>query len=101
MKILITAILFYLLILLQTTFLVHFNICGIVPNLVFISIIIWNIFEYPKKNLGLFSAGIGGFYLDVFSNRPMGFYILILIGLAVIIKFILKKYVQIPFLERT
>lgn len=99
-KILILSIAFYCLILLQTSFLVHFSIFGIIPNFVLIVVILWNFFEQPKSDLGIYSALIGGFFIDVFSSRPIGFYILILVILAIFIKFILKKHVRIPIIER-
>lgn len=100
-KILFIIILFYFLALLQSTFLVHFNISGMTLNLVLIFVVIWNVFEKPKSFLGIFSAGMGGFFLDIFSHRPIGFNILILIGIAIFIKLIFKKYVQLPFIEKT
>jgi len=96
-KILISIILFYFLALLQTSFLAHFSICGIVPNLILITVILWNFFEKPKDYSGLYGAAIGGFFLDIFSNRFVGFYILISLALAIIIKLVIRKYVRIPF----
>ena len=93
-KILILIIALYCLTLFQTSFFVHFSIFGVIPNFVLIAVILWNFFEQPKSNLGIYSALIGGFFLDVFSGRPIGFYILIFI------KFILKKHVRIPIIER-
>lgn len=100
-KFLISLSLYYTLVLLQTSFFVHFNISGIILNLVLISVILWNLFEKSKSSFGLFNALIGGFFLDVFSNRIIGFYILILMGLAIFIKLFIKKYVRIPFFART
>ncbi len=99
-KILISVILLYFLALLQTSFLVHFSISGIVPNLILILIILWNLFEKSKNYFGLSNALVGGFFLDIFSNRPIGFFILILGMTAVFIKFFIKNYVRIPFIER-
>ena len=99
-KILFAIIFLYFLTLLQTTFLVHFNISGIVINFVLILIILWNIFEDSKDYSGLFVAIIGGFYLDVFSNVIMGFNILILAIIAVSIKLIFRKHVHFPFIEK-
>jgi len=99
-KVLISIIIFYFLSLLQTSFLVHFSICGIVPNLILIIVILWNFFEKPKNYSGLYIAVIGGFFLDIFSNRFIGFYILISLTLAIIIKLVLRKHVRIPFSEK-
>ena len=90
-KILFLIILFYLLVLLQTSFLVHFSIFGIVPNLMVVLVILWNIFEKQEKQLGLANALIGGIFLDIFSSGLFGFYIFILLIISVFIKFYLKK----------
>jgi len=99
-KILISIVIFYILVLLQASFLVHFSVWGIVPNLILIAIIFWNFFEKKKSYLGLYNALIGGFFLDIFSNKFIGFYILISLTLAIIIKLIFRKHVQIPFSKK-
>ncbi len=99
-KILVSVILYYIFILLQTSFLVHFSFFGLVLNLILISVIIWNILEKSETLFGLSNAVIGGFFLDVFSSRMFGFHILILLALAIFIKFVLKKYVRIPIIKK-
>lgn len=98
MKVLIIFISFYLLALLQASFFIHFDILG--ANFIFIAVIVWNLLEKPQKYSGLLGAGIGGFFLDIFSSRPIGFNILILLAIAFFIKLILKNYVRIPFIEK-
>lgn len=90
------AIIFFILTLVQTSILVHFMIFGIVLNISLISVVLMNIFENPKSNLGLYAAVISGFFLDIFSMRPFGFWILILFLVALFIKLIFRKYVRIP-----
>lgn len=92
-------IFFYVLALFQTSFLVHFKIFGQIPNLILISVIIINFFEGPKYYSSFFAAVIGGFFLDIFSDKPIGLSILILLIISFFIKFILKKYVQIPTIK--
>ncbi len=99
-KTLVSIILYYIFILLQTSFLVHFSIFGLVLNLILISVIIWNILEKSETLFGLSNAVIGGFFLDLFSSRMFGFHILILLALAIFIKFVLKKYVRIPIIKK-
>ncbi len=97
-------ILFYFLALLQTSFLVHFNMgrwLGWTPNLIFILVIFWSLFGKSEDFLGVFNALIGGFFLDVFSNRIIGFNILILLAIVLFIKLVFKKYVRIPTLKKT
>ena len=55
-----------------------------------------NLFEAQKGKLGLFGAFFGGFFLDIFSENFIGFWVLILLAIAVFIKFILRKYVRFP-----
>ena len=93
----------YFLTLIQGTFLVHFPILGIVPNLVLITAIFVNLIEKPENRLGLVTALISGFYLDVFSfghNWFFGFYMLIFLIISLFIKLIFKSYVQIPFFDK-
>lgn len=96
---LIIILFFYILILFQISFLIHFNVGGIIPNLIVIGVIFWNLFESPQKKFGILSAIVGGFFLDIFSQRPIGFHIAFLMVLAIFLKFIFKKYVRIPKLK--
>lgn len=99
-KFLILILLFYLLALFEASFLIHFEKLSRVPSLILILIILLNFLEKPEKNPGIFSAFIGGFFWDIFSSRPIGFHILILIILAIFIKLILSKYVRIQITKR-
>lgn len=93
-KLVIIAVLFYFLALLQTSFLVHFNIKGMVPNFILLSVILINLFEPQKEKTGIFAAFIGGFFLDIWSVHIFGTEILILLAIAIFIKFFIKKYVR-------
>ena len=90
----------YILALFQTSFLVYFDISGYVLNFILITVIFVSLLENPPKNLGISSAFIGGFFLDIFSENFLGFYVLILLGVSLFIKFILRKYVRIPTIKR-
>lgn len=96
-KTLISIIVLYFLVLFQTSFLVHFALWGVVPNLVMLLVIILSIYDKQDSYLGLYNAVIGGFFLDIFSNRIIGFNILILVILSILLKLIFNKYVRIPF----
>ena len=107
-KILILAILFYILVLLQTSFLVHFNIFGHVPNFILLLVVVLSISEPPTiffkkvaggENSGVWGAVFGGFFLDIFSSGPIGFQILIYMAISIFIKLILKKYLWINILK--
>lgn len=97
---LIFILIFYFLILFETSFLSHFDIFQgrfFQVSLILILIFFINLFEKPQSYSGLWSASIGGFFLDIFSENFIGFYTIISIILAIFIKFIIKKYVKIPF----
>lgn len=89
-KIIISLLFFYVLALFQTSFLVHFSAL----NLILILIFFLNLFEKSEENFGLISALIGGFFLDVFSERTIGFHVLILFLLSLSIKLILRRYIR-------
>jgi len=99
-KTLILILFFYTISLFQTSFLIHFSILRSLPNLILISVILMNFLEEPKEDSAIPSAVIGGFFWDIFSERPIGFGILILLGVTLLLKLILRKYVRIPTLER-
>lgn len=85
----------YILTLLQTSFFPHFP-GGYWLNLVLIAVVVVSLFENRKEKLGFFGAFFGGFFLDIFSENFIGFWVLILLAIAVFIKFVFKKYVRFP-----
>jgi len=87
-KIIFSLILFYFLAIIQTSFLVHYQINGGSLNLVLISIILFNFFEKKESRLGLIIAGAGGLYLDIFSPYFPGLFALLGIGTALLIRVI-------------
>lgn len=99
-KPLIVIIMFYFFALLQSSFFVHFNLFGAVPNLVFVLFFLLLFFEQPgsfapfsKGFDAIFLALVGGFFLDVFSFAYLGpsVAIFLIIGALLIkIKKILK-----------
>lgn len=99
-KALILFLILFILVLLQTSFLVHFNIFGFVPNLVIIFVIFLDFFEKEKNffSPAFFNSLFGGLFLDVFSRHQIGFYIIILIGLYIFVK-IIKKHVRTPVIK--
>jgi len=98
-KILVFIIIFYFLALVQTSFLVHFKVWNMVPNLILFLVVVWNVFERADNKFGLYQAIIGGFFLDIFSDKFIGFNILILVISVILIKLFFKRYVRIPFFE--
>ena len=94
-KILIFILFFYLLALWQTSFLVHFKVLALAP-LILIAVILINLLENTRHYSGIFAGFVGGFFLDIFSSGFIGFYVLILVASAVLIKIILRSYVWSP-----
>jgi len=90
-KILLSVFLLFFLVLIQTSFLVHFDISGVNLNLVLIAVVLVNFFERPWRKRGLVVAAIGGFYLDLFSDFRIGVSVLTLFILALLIKRILRS----------
>jgi len=82
---------FYFLTLLQASFFIHFS--NYVPNLVLIAVVLINLFEKQKSAFGIFSAFVGGFFLDVFFGPYIGYYILICFLTSLFIKLVFKRYV--------
>lgn len=98
-KIFIFIIIFYFFVLVQTSFLIYFKVWNMVPNLILFLVVVWNVFEKADNRFGLYQAIIGGFFLDIFSNRFIGFNILILVISVILIKLFFRRYVRIPFFE--
>lgn len=92
----VAVILFYILTLIQTSFLAHFPSFSVFPNLTIIAVLLINLLEKKQGYYGLLSSLIGGFFLDIFSGSMfVGFYMIIFLFLSLFIKFILKSNVQI------
>ncbi len=87
----------YFLALFQVSFLIHFPVWGMTPNLIYLFIILLNFFEKPKRNDGFYVSFFAGLFLDIFSGGIIGLNVLILSLIALILKMLTNKYVQIPF----
>ena len=102
-KIIFFIVIFYILALLQTSFLVHFGIRGFLPNFVLIAVVFINLFSSSVRDRAA-SALIGGFYLDVFSLGQtggfFGFYIAAMLALFISLKIISEKYVRLPVAKK-
>ena len=91
---------FYFLTLLQSSFFPHFPF-GHWLNLVLIAVVLINLFTPHHSWWGVISAFFGGFFLDIFSEKFFGFWVLLLLAASILIKFILKKYVRFPVFRRS
>jgi rod shape-determining protein MreD len=90
----------YFLVVFQTSFLARFSVFNLLPNLAIILVCILSLLEEQKEMSALIIAATVGFWLDVFSSKPIGFHIIILLLASVFIKTVIKKYVRIPTQER-
>ncbi|OGZ19550.1 MAG: hypothetical protein A3F95_02105 [Candidatus Nealsonbacteria bacterium RIFCSPLOWO2_12_FULL_39_31] len=100
-KFILITIFFYFLTLFQTSFLVHFAVFGRTLNFVAFAVILWNIFERKENSRGFYVAGMAGLFLDIFSTGFIGANFATLIIVSALIKFLLKRYVKIPFFEES
>ena len=99
-------LLFIFLGILQTSFLVHFNIIGANLNLIFILFYLIVFFERSQKYIqGIFSAIVAGFFLDALSSFYFGISFIYLLIITFIIKYILhllkKKRGEYPIIYFT
>ena len=85
---------FFILALLQVSFLPHFPLWGWVPNLVLISLVI--LASFASIKVGFEAALAGGFLLDIYSSLPFGFWIILSFMLFFAARYILKNYVRLP-----
>jgi rod shape-determining protein MreD len=92
---------FYTLSLVQTSFMVHFDIPAFLSNLILILVILINLFQKTDNYSGVIAAIFAGLFLDIFSSWPIGFWTLLLFLISIFIKKILKDYVRIPSAIRT
>ncbi|MEA3453097.1 MAG: hypothetical protein U9Q96_02045 [Patescibacteria group bacterium] len=93
-NIIFSLILFYFLALVQTSFLVHYEIRGSLLNIVFLLIILFNFFDENENKLGLVVGITGGFYLDVFCSSYPGLFTLLGIAIALLVR-MLKPFFEI------
>jgi len=53
-------------------------------------------FERKSGRLGWAAAGVSGLFLDLYSQKFFGFWIIVLAIIVALIKFVFKKYVRVP-----
>lgn len=84
----------------QAGFVSHFTVFGgwwfEWVNFVTAPVAIIAVFEHRRRNLGWFAAISGGLFLDIYSARFFGFWVIFLLILTALVKFGIKKYVRIP-----
>ena len=85
---------FFALSFLQVSFLPHFPVAGWVPNIVLLSLVAFAFFASLPS--GVEAAFAGGFFLDLSSHLPFGFWIILSLILFWGIRHILHNYVRLP-----
>lgn len=65
-------------------------------NFCTLSVAVISLFERRRGKLGWFASVFTGLFLDLYSRYFFGFWIIVLIVLTSIIKFVIKKYVRAP-----
>jgi len=98
LRILTIIIFFYFLVLLQTSFLIHFNIVGGLINyiIILIPLLVISFLTPQNQREDIVAAFSAGFFLDIFSGQPIGVSILIFLSITLFVKFILKKHINLP-----
>lgn len=92
--------LFYFFALLQVSFMPHIVFFGIIQNILVTVFLLFLLFE-KNFSFSLFGAVFAGFFLDIFSQHPIGLSISILLFLRLGIKFLISFYVRLPlFFQR-
>lgn len=96
-KIIVLTLVFYFLVVFQTSFLAHFKFLSFLPSLGIIFLIFLNIFEKPQEKSAIIISFVSGFLLDIFSSKPFGFYTLIFLLISLVMKLVIKQYLRLEF----
>lgn len=80
----------------QVSFLPHFPIAGIVPNVFFLCFILFSALEKTDSNRWVALALSGGILLDSSLSPFIGFWVLILLGSGFGVQFIKRRYMRTP-----
>ena len=80
--------------LLQVSFLPPLSLSGWVPNLLLISLLV--LASFASVTAGVVAALAGGFFLDLYSHLPFGFWIVLSLILFLAARHILRNYVRLP-----
>lgn len=89
-KFLLFSLIFYILALVQTSFLPRFSIFGQIPNLILITLFLIIIFDEGAVGIFPFEAALSGLFLDIFSRRLLGVSIFLLCLASIFLQEILK-----------
>jgi hypothetical protein len=95
MKYIVLIFFMYVLVLLQTSFVVAVSFPLVLVATVGIALV------EPKGSFGsIIASGAGGLLLDMFSVHMFGFWVLVLLLCVGITKLVVQRYVQLPFFQK-
>jgi len=86
------ALIFYLIALAQSSFAPYFLIW--LPNFSLLLVALVNFLEPKDEIFGFGAAFLGGFFLDIFSEKFFGYYVIISLGIAFLFKGLLKNIIR-------
>jgi rod shape-determining protein MreD len=90
-KLLFTFLLFYILVVFQTSFLISFSIKEQIPNLVLIALFLIIFLGKEMSSSFPIESFLAGFFLDLFSSKTFGLSIVILVAITFLLKKILRE----------
>lgn len=94
LKFLLSAFVLYLLIVLESS-IFHLSFLSFILGLIFV--ITFNVIESPSKSTGIFVALWAGLLIDIYSSVFFfGFYSIVLMAIAILLKLFIVRYVRIP-----
>ncbi|MBD3208610.1 MAG: hypothetical protein GF370_04110 [Candidatus Nealsonbacteria bacterium] len=91
-KLISIALVFYLIALAQSSFAPYLLIW--LPNFSLILVGLINLLEPKDEVFGFGAAFLGGFFLDVFSENFFGYYVIISLAIALLLKGLLKNIIR-------
>lgn len=92
-------LLFFILTLVQTSFLVHFSLAGFILPVVLLAVSGMALLEPPRSLASVQGSVIGGVFLDAMSSHFFGFWTAILVLLSLAITYIMRAYVRFPLFK--
>lgn len=92
MKFILYTVLVFLVIILQVSFLSHFELLHATPNLLLVCIISWLVLKNYKASL--FFAILGGSMADLFSNSFFGINMISLLIILILIYYLIHNFIN-------